>query len=103
MQPSDSKLQFRLPVQDHIDLDIYALTNRMNKSDLIAQAMIDAMSGVLGPLETDGYRPSSATIDKDLIASFKQFSKARGEPQNTLLTRAIKAKLAQLSGDIHQK
>lgn len=90
-----TKLQFRLPVQTHTNLRIQALQNRREQSDLMTEILEEAMAGTLGDLDDDGFQATSATVDQDLIQRFKQFAKSKGVPQNTLIIRAVQAKLAQ--------
>jgi len=96
LQNKDNRLQFRLPVQTHIDLKVKALQSRVEHAELLTEAMEDAIAGRLGSLEYDGFQASSATIDPDLIQRFKQFAKGKGVPQNAMLIRAVQAKLAQV-------
>lgn len=98
-QTKENRLQFRLPVQTHIDIKVSALQSRKDQSDLMTEILEEAMAGTLGALEDDGFQVTSATVDNDLIQRFKQFAKSKGVPQNTLIIRAVQAKLQQKQGE----
>ena len=98
MKPKTTRVQVKLPPQDHAELKIRSIREHRTLSEELEETLVQFMAGDLDNEVVDEktLKATALTLSAGVVEEFNAYCKKAGKPMNTMLRLAVAAKLRKV-------